>query len=99
MLHEPAASSGPDPATDYKTSLGVKLFIVYCVVYTIFVLINVFSNQTMAVELFLGLNVAVVYGFGLIVFALVLALVYNALCSAKEAELGITPTTTEEDAT
>jgi len=30
----------------------------------------------------------VVYGFGLIVFALLLALAYNAACSRREAALG-----------
>jgi uncharacterized membrane protein (DUF485 family) len=34
-----------------------------------------------------GLNLAVTYGFGLIIFALVLALIYNAMCAAKEKEL------------
>ncbi len=31
-----------------------------------------------------GLNWAVVYGFGLIAFALVVAIIYNALCSRAE---------------
>jgi len=34
-----------------------------------------------------GVNLAVVYGFSLILFALVLALIYTAMCSRKEAEL------------
>lgn len=91
MLHEPAGSSGPDPATEYKTALGVKLFAAYCVVYALFVFLNVFSNDTMAVQLFLGLNVAVVFGLGLILLALVLALIYNVLCCRKEAELAEAP--------
>jgi hypothetical protein len=31
-----------------------------------------------------GLNLATAYGFGLIIFALILALIYNRLCAAKE---------------
>ena len=31
-----------------------------------------------------GLNLAVFYGFGLIIIALVLALIYNKLCTDKE---------------
>ena len=34
-----------------------------------------------------GMNLAVVYGMGLIVLALVMALIYNHLCTAKEHEL------------
>jgi hypothetical protein len=34
-----------------------------------------------------GSNLAIIYGFGLIVFALMLAFVYNAICTAAEEEL------------
>ena len=33
-----------------------------------------------------GLNLAIVYGFGLIVFAIVLALVYGLMCRRDPAE-------------
>ncbi|MBN2081094.1 DUF485 domain-containing protein [bacterium] len=87
MLHEPAAPSGKDPASEYKKRLGVAMFIVYSVIYAGFVLINVISPLTMDLIVFLGLNLAVVYGFGLIILALILALIYNQLCGAKEAQL------------
>ena len=38
-------------------------------------------------EIVAGLNLAVVYGFGLIVLAMILALIYNWLCTRKEKEL------------
>ena len=41
--------------------------------------------------LFAGLNLAVVYGMGLIILALILALIYNALCTAKEKEMAGQP--------
>ncbi len=87
MLHEPAQDSGPDPASTYKAALGLKLFIVYSVVFFAFVGINVFANSWMSQPIIAGLNLAVIYGFGLIIFALVLALIYNALCTKKEKEL------------
>jgi hypothetical protein len=34
-----------------------------------------------------GSNLAIIYGFGLIIFALMLAFVYNAICTAAEEEL------------
>ena len=38
-------------------------------------------------EIVFGQTLAVVYGFGLLVFALVLAVIYNRLCNAAEARL------------
>ncbi|MEZ4386143.1 MAG: DUF485 domain-containing protein [Candidatus Krumholzibacteriia bacterium] len=88
MLHGPAQDSGPDPASGYKTRLGVVMFIIYCVVYAGFVFTNVLTEgKAMQTIVVAGLNLAVVYGIGLIVFALVLALIYNALCTKKEREM------------
>ena len=87
MLHEPAKQSGDDLASSYKSRLGVRMFLVYAVVYAGFVLINVLWPKTMGIIVVAGLNLAVVYGFGLIVFAMVLALIYNWLCSRKERQL------------
>ena len=36
---------------------------------------------------FFGLNLAVTYGFGLIVFAFVLGLIYNRICALKERSM------------
>ena len=87
MLHEPAKQSGDDLASSYKSRLGVRMFLVYAVVYAGFVLINVLWPKVMGIIIIRGLNLAVVYGFGLIVFAMVLALIYNWMCSRKEKEL------------
>jgi uncharacterized membrane protein (DUF485 family) len=88
MLHGPAQDSGPDPASRYKTRLGVVMFIIYCVVYAGFVFTNVLTEgRAMQTIVVAGLNLAVVYGVGLIVFALVLALLYNHLCTRKEREM------------
>jgi uncharacterized membrane protein (DUF485 family) len=56
-------------------------------IYAGFVVVNLVQPQHMGDILFAGLDIAVVYGFGLIVLALVLALVYNRACGRKEAEL------------
>ena len=87
MLHEPAAPTGVDHASAYKTRLGVILFIVYALVYAGFVAISLYDVTILERVLFCGLNLAVVYGFGLIVFALVMALVYSGFCSRKERQL------------
>ena len=84
MLHEPATPSGSDPASRYKMKLGVWMFIPYALVYAAFVLINLVSPLVMETTVILGLNLAVVYGFGLIILALVMALIYNGMCSRQE---------------
>lgn len=72
------------------------MFIVYAIVYAGFVIINSFAPKLMGAEV-LGQTFAVVYGFGLIIFALILALVYNALCGRAEdrAKAAVTEETVE----
>jgi len=87
MLHEPAAESGKDYAIAYKMRVGVWMFLLYALVYAGFVIINVTNPKLMETEAAFGMNLAVVYGFGLIIFALVLAMIYTRMCSKKEKEL------------
>ena len=91
MLHAPAAKSGPDHATAYKMRLGVWMFIPYALIYAGFVLTNLIKPVLMEKIVCLGLNLAVVYGIGLIVLALVLALVYNHRCARQERILYAAP--------
>jgi len=87
MLHKPAAQNGPDHAQGYKSKLGVLMFLIYAVIYAGFVAINIISPLIMEKTIFLGLNLAVIYGFALIIIALILALIYNHACVLKENEL------------
>ena len=87
MLHEPAAKSGADPAFLYKRRLGAWMFTLYAIIYAGFVVVNLTSPGLMEKAVVGGLNLAVVYGFGLIVFALILALIYNRACGRREAKL------------
>jgi len=64
--------------------LGLMLFSVYLLLYGGFMALNVMSPKRMAEPALFGLNLAIVYGFGLIVAALVLALVYMALCKPEQ---------------
>jgi uncharacterized membrane protein (DUF485 family) len=87
MLHEPAAQSGKDPAASYKMQLGIWMFLAYAIVYAIFVGINLYDPLLMEADIALGLNLATVYGFGLIIAALLQALVYNTMCTRREHAL------------
>lgn len=85
MLHEPAPQSPErDHALAAKAKLGVKLFWVYGLIYAGFVVINTVKPKLMETEILLGQNLAVVYGFGLIVLAILMGLVYNRACTRLE---------------
>lgn len=84
MQHEPAPEMGDDPASAYKARVGIILFTVYGLIYAGFVVINTVSPKTMGQVVFAGLNLAIVYGFGLIILAIVMGLVYNAMCTRAE---------------
>ncbi len=87
MLHEPATKVGKDAASDWKAKLGIKLFWLYCLIYMGFVGIAVFSPDTMKAPVLAGTNLAIIYGMALILFAIVLGLVYNRVCTKKEDEM------------
>lgn len=89
MLHKPAANSGQDNAIKYKKRIGAYMFVLYSFVYTGFVVINIVKPVLMEKIIFAGLNMAVVYGFGLIIFALFLALIYNFMCEKEENRVNI----------
>ena len=59
---------------------GFWLFLVYLALYAGFVGIAAFSPATMERTPWAGVNLAIWYGFGLIIAALALALVYGWLC-------------------
>ena len=88
MEHGPPAELGQDNASAIKARLGLILFVVYSLIYAGFVLINTISPATMGLS-FLGVNLAVIYGIGLIVLAIVMGLIYNAICTRYERELNV----------
>ncbi|NQU44712.1 DUF485 domain-containing protein [bacterium] len=87
MLHEPSAQAGKDNAADYKMRLGVKMFIFYTLFYVGFAAINVISPVLMEKPIVFGMNLACTYGFALIIVALIMALVYNHMCTKQEGIL------------
>ncbi|MCR4393855.1 MAG: DUF485 domain-containing protein [Dehalococcoidales bacterium] len=83
MSHGPATEWEKEKSEGYKTKLGLFMFAAYTVIYFSFIFICVLNPRTMALDVG-SLNVAIVYGFGLIALAIVLALVYNYLISRRE---------------
>jgi uncharacterized membrane protein (DUF485 family) len=87
MHHGPAAELGRDLSIPKKTKLGVILFIVYLAIYTGFVLIGSLFTDSLGNRAFAGLNLAFVYGMGLIILAAVLGLFYNHFCTKYEKQM------------
>jgi len=75
----------PDAARK-KSRLGIILFFVYLAVYAGFVAVNTIWPRLMERVVLGGLDLAVVYGFGLIVLAIIMGLIYNALCMRYERQ-------------
>jgi len=86
MGHGPAVKLGKDNAAGYKTKIGISMFIVYTLVYFGFVIINA-VNPALMQETVFGQTLAVTYGFGLLFFALILAVAYNHLCTTAEKRM------------
>jgi len=84
MDHGPAVELGVDLASKKKAKLGVWLFILYTIMYAIFVAIGVLKYEAMSTIVLGNLNLAVVYGFGLIILAIIMGLIYNWICTGYE---------------
>ena len=66
--------------------IGLILFFIYLVLYGGFVFLNAFAAGVMEATPIAGINLAIIYGFGLIAGALVMALLYGWLCTDSENE-------------
>lgn len=87
MDHGEAVKLGVDHASKKKSRLGVWLFFVYTAVYGIFVAIGVVNYEAMSILVYKNQNLAVMYGFGLIIFAIILGLIYNWICTKYENQM------------
>jgi uncharacterized membrane protein (DUF485 family) len=72
-----------------NSRIGLALFAVYLVFYGGFVLIAAFSPQTMDATPLAGVNLAIWYGFGLIVAAILLALIYGIACHKESSQVNL----------
>lgn len=80
MAPDPAPRSRGDEIISSNARFGLVLFAIYCAFYGAFVGISAFAPSLMGRKIFAGVNLAIVYGIGLILAAIVLALVYMWGC-------------------
>lgn len=78
------SQSSDEAASPRRTRLGLVLFAVYLALYVGFVLLNALAPDRMSWTPLFGINVAVLFGLGLIFAAFLLALVYEILCRRME---------------
>lgn len=91
MSEDPVAQT--DHTGDSETAVrnaryGSLLFVVYLVLYGCFMALNVYDPKLMSSTPLGGVNLAILFGFGLIVAALLLAGVYMWLVRADAGKGG-----------
>lgn len=79
MTDQPAPDDSPELESK-QSVIALRLFFVYLLAYAGFMGLAAFSPRLMAQPLLWGVNVAIIYGLGLIAGAVILALVYMLLC-------------------
>lgn len=67
-------------------NLGLVLFAVYCLFYFGFIVVTVYDYTLLSTELFAGVNLAIIYGIGLILLAILLAVIYAFLARPDPQE-------------
>ena len=73
-------AGAPDPAAARNARVGLVLFFIYLALYGGFMGLSAFRPEVMGARPLFGVNLAILYGIGLIVAAWVLAFLYMYLC-------------------
>jgi len=93
---QPAANAKAAPHIDdcehtssRNARVGMVLFVLYLALYGGFMGLSTFAYEQMRRPVLAGVNLAIIYGFGLIAAAILLSLVYMVLCrgAARGSEM------------
>lgn len=76
-------TAAEDAVAGRNARYGLALFFVYFALYATYMALSAFYPQVMRSTPLGGVNLAILYGFALIVAAFVLALVYMYLCRTQ----------------
>lgn len=82
---EEGAEQPIENAADVKRNsrLGITMFLIYVVFYGGFMLLSAFKPEVMSSPSLAGINLSVIYGFLLIVLAIIFAVIYMVLCTRE----------------
>jgi len=72
--------------TTRNSRIGLALFTLYLLFYCGFMGLNAFAPDAMEETPIAGLNLAILYGFALILAAFLLAIIYGLLCKSPVDE-------------
>ncbi len=97
MFHETVTEEQKDCAASIKAKLGLWMFLIYTIVYAGFIVIAAFAPDVMGADIG-SINLAIFYGLFLIVFAVILAFVYNFICARCERRMNKDEASEEEAA-
>jgi uncharacterized membrane protein (DUF485 family) len=70
-----------------NTRIGLVLFAIYLALYAGFMGLSTFAPEVMRSTPFGGINLAILYGFGLIAAAMVLAIIYLVLAGRAHQDV------------
>lgn len=87
MHHSVPSTTEADNASSKKARLGILFFFIYLFFYAGFVVIGVVNYELLAENTIGGLNLATLYGIALIVFAVLMGILYNYICSRYEDKM------------
>ncbi len=87
MEKKDASRDEVEKAERFKQRFGFLMCAIYALVYTGFVAVSVWNVELMETLLPFGINLAVAYGMGLILFALFLAFIYSMTCNSIERKI------------
>ncbi|QOV90426.1 DUF485 domain-containing protein [Humisphaera borealis] len=82
-VSDPNHSKAHTDAWAHNARIGLILFVIYLILYGVFIVLSAFMRDTMKTPSIAGVNLAIVYGFGLIVGAFVLAVIYMVICKSE----------------
>ena len=68
----------------HNARIGLVLFAIYLILYGGFVFLNAFAAEMMEITPLAGVNLAILYGFGLILAALVMACIYGWISKSED---------------
>lgn len=78
-MHDAAPPSAPEEAPSAGAGYAMPLFWLYLAFYAGFMILSAFQIELMGRPVFAGLNLAIIYGLGLIGGAVLMALLYALL--------------------